>query len=299
MTSHSIYKTKQGEKVLLDIYDRQLAELEVEYDMFNVDTRFGYTNVLAAGSKEKEKLIIFHGGNSTNPYNLKFFLPLLKKFQIYAPDTIGHPGYSSQKTLSSKDHSYGQWAFDLISGLNIKKANCVGISYGGGILIRLAAYRPGIIKKAAFVVPSGIANCSLLQLMVKLGLPMIKYRLLPGRENLISAIEPMTNSKEIDKGTLEMVEAVFKHVKVKTEMPRNATKKELENFLAPTLVIAAENDLLFPGQTVIKRAKEIFPNLIKAELLNKSPHLFFQSKEDVEKVNNVIEDFFINLPLQR
>jgi len=294
LASESIYKTGQGKKILLDIYDRQLSELEVEYNMFNVDTRFGHTNLLAAGSKEKEKLVIFHGGNSTNPYNLKFFLPLLKEFQIYAPDTIGHPGYSAQRTLSSKDHSYGQWAADLITGLNIKKANFVGISYGGGILIRLAAYRPGIIKKAAFVVPSGIANCSLFQLMVKLGLPMIKYQLLPGRENLVNAIEPMTNSKEVDKDTLEMVEAVFKHVKVKKEMPRNATKKELENFLAPTLVIAAEKDVLFPGEKVIKRAKEIFGNLTKTEILNNSPHLFFQSKKDVEKVNNVIEGFFVD-----
>ena len=294
MASDSIYKTGQGKKVLLDIYDRQLSKLEVEFDMLNVDTRFGHTNVLAAGSKEKKKLLIFHGGNSTNPYNLKFFLPLLKEFQIYAPDTIGHPGYSAQKVLSSKDYSYGQWAVDVISGLNFKKANCIGISYGGGILIRLATYAPEIINRAAFIVPSGIANCPLVQVIVKLGLPMIKYRLLPGQENLIGAIEPMTNSKEIDKGTLEMVEAVFKHVKVKAEMPRNATKKELENFLAPTLVIAAENDVLFPGETVIKRAKEIFPNLTKAKLLSKSPHLFFQSKKDVEKVNNLIEDFFID-----
>ncbi len=292
MNSHSIYKNKNGKKVLLDIYDRQLSKLGIEYDMHSVDTRFGSTNVLDVGSKEKENLLIFHGGNSTNPYNLNFFLPLLKEFQIYAPDTIGHPGYSAQKTLSSKNYSYGEWAADVISGLNLKKANCIGISYGGGILIKLATYAPKLINRAAFIVPSGVANCSLLQIIIKLGLPMMKYRLFPNRKNLIQAIEPMTSSKEIDEDTLEMIEAVFKHVKVKAEMPRNATKTELENFFAPTLVIAAENDILFPGEAVIERSNEIFPNITKADLLNKSPHLFFQRKTDMEKVNNLIANFF-------
>lgn len=63
MSSKSIYRTPQGEKKLLDIYDRQLSELEIEYDMKNVDTRFGHTNVLVTGSQEKQKIVIFHGGN--------------------------------------------------------------------------------------------------------------------------------------------------------------------------------------------------------------------------------------------
>ena len=292
MSIHSIYKTEHGKDVLLDIYDRQLAQLDVAYDMQNVVTRFGDTNVLVVGSNEKKKLLIFHGGNSLNPYNLKFFLPLLKTFQIFAPDTIGHPGYSAQKTLSSKDYSYGQWAADVISGLNFESANCIGISYGGGILVKLATYAPHLINKGAFVVPSGIANCSLLKIIAKLGLPMIRYQLLSNRENLIQAIEPMTNSKEIDEDTLEMIEAVFKHVKVKAEMPKNATKKELKNYSSPTLVIAAENDVLFPGEAVISRSREIFPNLIKTELLKESPHLFFQKKTHVESVNNLIANFF-------
>lgn len=74
-------------------------------------------------------------------------------------------------------------------------------------------------------------------------------------------------------------------------MPRNATKKELEKFFAPTMVIAAENDVLFPGEEVIKRSKEIFQNVVKTELLNKCSHMFFHSKSDVEKVNTLIIDF--------
>ena len=294
MSTQSIYRTPQGEKKLLDIYDRQLTELEIEYDRKNVDTRFGHTNVLEIGSPEKQKVVIFHGGNSTNPYNLKGFLPLLEEFQIFAPDTIGHPGYSAQVVLSSKDDSYGQWAADVITGLNLTKPNCVGVSYGGGILARLAAFAPELISSAVFIVPSGIANNSLLKILIKLGLPMIKYRLFPGKENLIKAVAPMTNTKEIDEDTLEMVEAVFKHVKVDAEMPRNATEEELGEFTAPTLVIAAEKDVIFPGRAVIKRSKEIFSNSVKTELLDKSPHMFFQRESDVKKVNNLVANFILS-----
>ncbi len=88
MASETIYRTPDGEKILMEIYDRQLRSLNTEYDSGIVQTRFGKTHVITAGNKSGKPLVIFHGGNSTNPYNLKAFLPLLENFRIYAPDTL-------------------------------------------------------------------------------------------------------------------------------------------------------------------------------------------------------------------
>ena len=55
-------------------------------------------------------------------------------------------------------------------------------------------------------------------------------------------------------------------------MPKNITSEELHHFNAPTLVIAAERDALFPAKNVIKRAQEVFPNLVSAEVIPGATH---------------------------
>ncbi len=292
MAKDTIYKSPEGEEVLTNIYDRQLESLNIEYDSGMIKTRFGHTHVISTGNKKGRPVVIFHGGNSTNPYNLKAFLHLQKKFRIYAPDTIGHPGRSAQRVLSSRDNSYGEWAADVIGGIGLKQVGCIGVSYGGGILARLAAVRPEYIEKAAFIVPSGIANNSLLSIIVKLGLPMIRYRMFPCKGNLVKAVRPMLQTGDIDEDTLEMVEAVFKHVDVKAEMPRNALRYELSQFNAPVMVIAAGRDVLFPGRKVLKSAEEIFVNLEKPVLLDESSHMYYNCKSDRNKVNRFLEEFF-------
>ena len=52
------------------------------------------------------------------------------------------------------------------------------------------------------------------------------------------------------------------------EMPRPAYDGELDNLTAPTMVIAAKGDILFPASRVIPRAKAIFPNLVYSETID-------------------------------
>ena len=60
---------------------------------------------------------------------------------------------------------------------------------------------------------------------------------------------------------MELLQAVFTHVNINPKMPRPAHNGELDDFKAPTIVIAGKNDILFPASRIIPRAKEIFPNL--------------------------------------
>lgn len=94
----------------------------------------------------------------------------------------------------------------------------------------------------------------------------------------------------MDDETLEMIEAVFRHMKVKIEMPRNATLEELKGFTAPTMVIAAENDVLFPANKVIPRSEQIFPNLVTTDILKGATHMFEQG-EDLTRVLDLTLQF--------
>jgi 2-hydroxy-6-oxonona-2,4-dienedioate hydrolase len=126
------------------------------------------------------------------------------------------------------------------------------------------------------LVPSGFVSPPLGPMIFEVVIPMLFYRLAPSRERLARALHAF--APEADENVLEITGAVFKYVKLEPEMPRNATREELAGFRAPTLVLAAERDIFFPAAHVIKRARDIIPNLTAAEVIEASPHMVSMSR---------------------
>ena len=65
-------------------------------------------------------------------------------------------------------------------------------------------------------------------------------------------------------------------------------KKNAKKITTPITLFAADNDIIFPGEKMIKRAKAIFPSLKETILLKESKHV--QNK----KHNNLINRIIIN-----
>ncbi len=287
----TIYKTKQGEKIVKELYDRQVQSLEIEYKDVFVETRFGKTHILKVGNPDAAPILLFHGGNSTAAYSLKQNLHLMNDYLIYAVDTIGHPGKSDQKILSSNTLEYGEWASDVIDSLGFEKIICIGESFGGGILAKLMCVSPEKISKAILLVPAGIYNAPKLKLVFSMGIPMLIY-IMTKKENWFEkAFLPMTTKGEpIDKDSLDMIRTSFHHVKVNPNMPSAIKKEDIKNYNAPTLLLAGEKDVLFPGKNVIERAKKIIPN-VETHLLKDCGHLYFSSDERKLYIKKLIDEF--------
>ena len=291
MKKGNVYKSEHGEKVLIELYDRQLKSLNVEYEDLYVQTRFGQSHLLKFGNPNGKPILIFHGGNSTTPFYLLFtgFKMLSEDFCIYAVDTIGHPGKSAQTILSAKSMEYGEWAADIIDGLGFEKIICIGGSFGGGVLVKLMCFAPEKIEKAVLLVPSGIANVSTFNLRSMI-IPMIFYILTKKDYWLKKAILPMAvDEKNIDAVSYEMVKSSFEYVQVKVGMPSNVKTEQLEKCAAPTFIIAAEKDCMFPGKKVIERAEKILPN-VKTHLLQNQGHMVRLSVNDMNMIIKFIDD---------
>ncbi|MCO1603560.1 alpha/beta fold hydrolase [Desulfosporosinus nitroreducens] len=284
----SIYRTSQGQAEILQLYDSLLEQLNLIVQQQLIETRFGLTNVLVTGPQEAPPLIIFQGGNTVNPITLSWFLPLTKHYRIYAPDTIGHPGKSSEKRISPKDDSFGKWVVDLLDFLKIQKAPMIGPSYGAGIILRTAAYAHERISKAVLIVPSGIETGSLKRMVFEILIPMLVYRWSPSNERLLRAVRPIFND-EVDEKSLQVIGSVFRNVKLETKMPRLATAEELKDFTAPTLVLAGEKDIFFPASKILPQAKVIIPNLVAGECLQGSGH--FLNAKTLNYINQRIFSF--------
>ena len=286
-----VYKSVESEKAVMELYDQQAASLAVPFEDLYVDSRFGKTHLIKTGNPNGKPILLFHGGNSTTPYYLRDFLFLREKYLLFAPDTMGHPGKSAQTVLSAKTLEYGEWASDVIDALGFPQMICMGGSYGGGVLAKLMCVAPEKISKAVMIVSSGICNVSTANILFKLGIPMMRYVITKSEKSLVKAILPMAVTEDqIDESTLDMVRCSFQHVSVKAGMPSNVSKDQMKNYRSPTLLIAGEKDVMFPGEKVIARARELMPNL-KTHLMLDSGHMSILTSEKNKPILKMIADF--------
>ena len=76
----------------------------------------------------------------------------------------------------------------------------------------------------------------------------------------------------IDDDWLPYLRDAFSSFNMDMRLPTLATPDELARFSAPTLVLAADGDLSFPGTKLLARAAELFPSLVEKELVANCRH---------------------------
>lgn len=256
----TIYKYPNSKTEVLALYDKQIKKLKVPCRDIYITTPYGKTHIVETGNTKGRPLLLFHGGNATTAYNLLMLNFLLKDFHIYAVDTIGHPGKSAEVSLSAKNYDYGKWASAVIGALGYKKMACFGASFGAGVLAKTMCVSPEIIEKAVLLVPSGIKNAPAYKLM-SMALPMLLYLATKNEKWLLKCILPMAITEDnIDEETFETVKCSIDNVRIKSGMPGDVNAGAIRKCSAPTLVIAAEKDCLFPANLVIPRAEAIIPD---------------------------------------
>lgn len=248
-----------------------------------VKTSFGKTHLVEIGNKTGTPLLVFHGGNATTAYSLLMCNFLLNDFHIYAVDTIGHPGKSDEVCLSHKGYDYGKWASEVIDKIGYDSICCLGGSYGGGILAKLMCVAPQKIDKAVLIVPAGINNAVPISSM-KMLIPLLQYRITKQEKYLVKTALYMALREDVlDEDTINILKDSFNNVKIKAAMPTNIEKKRLINYFSPTLIIAGENDCLFPARKVLRRARQIIPNCQTIEL-KESGHMHILPQTEKERI---------------
>lgn len=265
----SIYKSESGKEAILSLYDKQMERLDRKYNDLYIKTTFGKTHLIETGNMSGVPLLVFHGGNATTAYNLLFCDFLMNDFHIFAVDTIGHPGKSNETSLSPNNYDYGKWVSEVIEGLGFEKISCFGGSFGAGIIAKTMCVAPEKVNRAVLYVPSGIKNAPAINSMSMM-LPMIMYWVTHKDKWLKKCMIPMAVTEEnITQDIYETAKLSINYSKVKTGMPSNVSAKHMNKCKAPTLVMAAEKDCLFPAKGVIPRAERIIKNCTTYLLKNR------------------------------
>lgn len=289
MKMGSIYKSEEGKKAILDLYDRQLSRLKTPWKDVFVDTSFGKTHIIETGSLSGEPLLFFHGGNSTSAYTLLTLDFIMDDFHVYAVDTIGHPGKSAETSLSPKNYDYGRWAGEVIDALGYGSMCLFGGSFGAGIIAKTMCVVPDRVKRAVIYVPSGIKNAPAVN-SSRMMIPMILYWITGKDQWLKKVFLPLAITEDnITDDIYETAKLSILHSRVKAGMPSDVAEALMKKCSAPTLVMAAEKDCLFPGKGVIERAQRIIPNC-RTYLLEGRGHMNLLTEDE----KKMIVDFLLN-----
>lgn len=292
----SKYKTANSREWLEGWLEQVLQKNDLEYERFELETSLGKTSVLAK-NREKENLdaiIFIPGGRTCGIFwdinnNLA---PLYDDYRIYLLDVNGQPGLSEPNAPLIDGSGYGNWLKEIVSGLNLKKANFVGASFGGSLIMKLAEMDNSLIKRAVMCNPAGFVNINMnLGNLYNLLVPMI----FPSKKSALNFLDKIVFHKDFQfdsqkrEQLAEFLLYTNQNFKMNTENPRPFPDETLTKLTAPSYLILDRDDIFIDQQKTQQRAEKLLPNLIETIWLEKHGHGIELADEIGKVIKNVLE----------
>lgn len=267
----TIYKGPEVKKEIMKLYDEKLACLVIPYQEIDIDTQFGKTHIIKAGNPDGKPVVLLHGFNAGAPLTLEAVQELSDTYCFYAIDTIGQTTKSAETRLSIKNDEYALWVDEVLEKLGIQQANMVGISYGAFILQKFITHKPERASKCIFVVPSGLVSGNFWESTKRLTLPFMRFKITKKDVHLKAFTDAF--APEDDAFMFRLLKLIMTGTKLDTRIPALLKKEDVAHYTNPVYILAATNDVYFPGEKIAKKCPTIFNNLKEVHLLNGSKHM--------------------------
>jgi len=285
----SIFRSPEAKDALVAWHHRFRERIARPTESRVIDTPFGDTHVLVAGPADGPPLVLFHGALASSAHALSVVPSLADRFRVYAVDVVGQSPLSAETRPDVSGNAYGEWAQACLQRLGLTRTAVLGVSWGGFVACRLASVAPQSIAVLSLVVPAGIVSGYGWEPVAKVALPMLLCRIAPSRRNFERFASAQLTVR--DPLWVEYLGEALRTFKVDFRAPRNLRSGELDRFRAPVQVIAAEKDIMFPGERLLRRAREVFPNLQETHLLDGARHSPSTTPEAGRALANTIATF--------
>lgn len=280
-----LYKNQKAKADIMSLYEEKLNSLQIDYKEIDVKSSFGNTRVIKTGNEKGKPVVLFHGINAGAPLTLEAVKDLRKHYQLYAIDTIGQATKSDENRIDINDNSYALWASEVLNNMNIYKADFIGISYGAYILQKLISYKPEMVSKCIFIVPSGLVNGKFGISMIRLTLPLLRFLITKKDAHLKKFTKAFV--PEEDEFMFRLQKALLLGLNMDYRRPVLLKEKNVQNFTNPVYMVVADDDVFFPGLETIDRAKLVFKNFKEAHILKNCKHM--PNKESYSEIQQKIK----------
>ena len=182
--------------------------MEIPYETVYVETRFGPTHTIISGNVTGKPIVLWHGLNANSAFMANWITALAPRHRVYAIDTIGGMGKSAPCRPAKKGPAFGRWAAETLAGLGLAKANLVGVSNGGWLIIKLGSVAAGMIGSAILMSAGGFTPISKLLILRMVPYLALKSPAVAACRFLRLLLPPTLPP---DPATLEMFELILGH----------------------------------------------------------------------------------------
>jgi pimeloyl-ACP methyl ester carboxylesterase len=285
----AMYKSVEGYRRCMALYDRMLGQITVPYQTQFVETRFGATHVLRAGESQNPPVFLLHGMNANAITWVPQINELGKRYCIYAADMPASMGKSTPNRIPREGSAYADWLLDTMDGVGAEQASFIGVSFGGWLTIKLATIAPQRMISAALMSSAGFvpqSNKALYKMLPRLLImPFVPFE---QRADLFLQVmgAPGYKATEEDK---ELFGLLLTYVKHDGRAPEALPDEELKCLACPTALFYGQYEAAFDKERALERARRLLPNLVQSEIVAGVSH--GMTGEDVSKVNALLLKF--------
>ena len=281
-----LFKSKEGKEEILKLYNQKLKELSLDYSEKLIETKFGKTNVLVVGDASLPPIMLVHGTGGCAPLILESYPELQKSYCVYAIDVLAQPNKSDENRLDMRSLEYGHWLLEIIIKLRLNNVTLLGFSFGGLISLKALEFNQTAIKEVFLIAPVYIVNGNPFLNLWKMFIPLKKFIKTNDKRKIKKVMDVLFS--EYDDFALTFLASTFQNFNMDFSPLPIISKQAAQNIKTPITIFAAENDIMFPGKKMVKRAEKIFPSLKKSVLLKGSKHV--PNRHDTLKIQSLVID---------
>lgn len=180
---------------MLQSYHNLLKKWSVVIQEIDVQTTYGVTHCILAGSPLNPPLLLFHGvGDNSAVMWMLNMKELSKYYYCIAIDTIGGPGKSvTNKNFKRKLFDQVTWINELADKLNLQVFNIAGVSNGAYIAFNYAINESEKVNKV--VCMEGGMITKPIKSMLNALLMMFPEIIVPTRNNMYKILRKLSSPK--------------------------------------------------------------------------------------------------------
>jgi pimeloyl-ACP methyl ester carboxylesterase len=261
----------------------------VPYEIRYVETSFGPTHVVTSGRENGKPVVLWHSQNANVLSWLHWLPSLAPTYRSYVVDVIGGMGKSAPSRPSKKGLAYGQWAVEVLEGLELKRASMIGISQGGWLIAKLGNVAPETIESATLMSSAGFLPLSLIRVLRMLPRVLFKPPAEAARAMMAIIFPPDVPP---DPFFLELLEMTLRYFRMEAATPA-MIDEEIRKLTAPTYLLMGQYETAMNPYKVIERGVKLLPNVVIAEIVPGVGHSMIHRQPDwvISRVLNFLERY--------
>lgn len=266
----NVFKSIEGQEKIRGYYQNILNFFPLEQKY--VDTSYGQTFVLEAGSNENPAMVLLHGSCSNSAAWLGDMSAFAKQYHVFAIDIPGEPGNSVDNRLDIETNEYSYWLKEVLDALTIKKAVIIGNSMGGWLALHFSATYPNHTSALVLLAPSGI-------IPPKPSFLTQTADIASNTDHAEAVTDAVVGDAAVPKEVLAFMHLVMENFNPVTAPLPLLTDEQMHLLTMPVLYIAGTKDVTTDAEKAAHRLANLVPQAVVS--LSEGAHVITSAADQV------------------